>query len=122
VAASADTAGAPPLQSAVGTPTAGGPIAEGPGQRSRRRRRRRGRRGGGSAAALMGAPGAAPGSATDTPLESSGAAESNEPFDDGGDGGAEESRSGEAANGSDAPQDTGHAPPTVPGPGDAEPQ
>src|SRR5213079_2557411 len=79
---------------AVGSPTPGGshpsqggPVGEGPGQRSRRRRRRRGRRGGGSAATLTGAPGTPTAQAPESSGEGSAPmpADDSESFDDGGD-------------------------------------
>ncbi len=69
-APSPQSAQQPGSPSAAGVQPLGGPIGEGPGQRSRRRRRRRGRRGGGSVAGIMGAPGGAPpqGQSASTPV------------------------------------------------------
>ena len=151
VAALADTAGAPiavPPPAAGPAPAAAG---EGPGQRSRRRRRRRGRRGGGSAAALMGAPAAQGGQPADVSSDTSAADdEMNEPLDEGGDDDGPDDRQSAApaaaiaepappiderpsapspqasapavARDADAPREEGHAPPTVPGHGDTDPQ
>ena len=151
VAASADTAGAPIVTPPPATGPAPAAAGEGPGQRSRRRRRRRGRRGGGSAAALMGVPGAQGGQPADASSDTSASDdEMNESLDEGSDDDGPDDRQSAApaaaiaetapaiderpsapspqpsapavARDADAPREEGHAPPTVSGHGDTDPQ